>query len=436
MRLIKYSSPGVRRELERFSAETQGDVEVATVVREILASVKKQGDKAIVDYTRKLDGAKLRRDDLRVKSEELIAAAGSLSSGHRKAMRAAMDCIKGFHGHGFPVSWKGRNLQGAKVGERYIPLERIGMYIPGGNVPLVSTVFMTVLLARLARVPEIAVFTPPRADGSLDSGLLAALHMCRASEVYRVGGAQAVGAMAYGTRSIPPVHKIFGPGNVYVTEAKRQVFGKVGIDLLPGPSEVMVIADSRTRAGLVTADLLAQAEHGEGGKLYLVSTSLKLINTVSARLKEEAEKQRHRGIIESVLREGYLAVLVDNLDEAVTVANLVAPEHLELLLDRKKCGRLLKGIRNVGAVLIGEYTPTVLGDFTAGPSHTLPTGGTARFCSGLKLSDFFRRSSVVEYDTRSLAKARPVVKAFSSLEQLDAHGRSLEVRFGKEILSP
>ena len=388
-----------------------------------------RGDSAVLRYTEKFDGAGMKAADLPVTTEEMREARKALTPPQRRAIGAALRCVKEFQRPGLPKSWRGTNPQGARVGEKFYPLERVGIYIPGGaGPPLVSTVLMIATLARMAKVPQIVVCTPPRPDGSVASGLLAALNICGIGEVYRIGGIQAIGAMAYGTRTVRQVDKIFGPGSAHVNEAKRQVFGDVGIDLLAGPSEIMVIADGSARASYVAADLLAQAEHDPRCKIYLVATSKGLIDAVQTRFKTGAAALSRSKTIKAVLRSGCLAVLVNNLEQAAEVANFVSPEHLELHVRKNRLGPLIKKIRSAGAILVGESTPTVIADYTAGPSHILPTGGAARFCSGLQVSDFFRRSSIVEYGPRSLAHAREVVEVLSELEQLDAHGRSLQIR--------
>jgi histidinol dehydrogenase len=327
--------------------------------------------------------------------------------------------------------WSGRNRQGARVGEKYDPIRRIGINIPGGQVPLVSTVVMTVTLAQIAGVPEIAVFTPCNRDGNVAPGLLAALQLCGITEIYRIGGVYGIGAMAYGTESIPAVDKIFGPSNAYVCEAMRQVFGAVGVAGLPGPSELMVIADGTARADYAAADLLAQAEHGSGKeKIYLVTTSERVRGAISAEIKTQMSGLARAEVIRKVLANGFLAVKTEDLDQAAEVANVIAPEHLELLVTAPAAARLTQKITTAGAIMVGNETPTALGDFTAGPSHVLPTGRSGRFFSGLRVADFMRRTSIVQYDRTSVRRAAPVVAAFAALEQLDAHGRSVAIRTG------
>ena len=343
--------------------------------------------------------------------------------GPRKSKRCS------YLGPSSPQNWKSKNSQGGVVGERFYPIQRVGLYIPGGNVPLISTVVMTAVLARLVKCPEICVCTPPKADGSMDPGMLAALSMVGVEEVYKVGGAQAIGAMAYGTKTISAVDKIFGPGNAYVMEAKRQVLGTVGIDLLPGPSEVMVIADAGAKPGHVAADLLAQAEHGSGKEIvYFATTSKALLDKVEQSIAEQLPECLHTESCNKVLKSRFLTVLCKNLEQAAQIANYLAPEHLELQVADKSIDSLTKKITTAGAILQGYMTPTVLGDFTAGPSHTLPTGRAGRFYSGLQATDFMRRSSIVRYNAQGLAQAAPVVETFARLEKLEAHGRSLKIR--------
>jgi histidinol dehydrogenase len=288
---------------------------------------------------------------------------------------------------------------------------------------------MTVTLAQIARCPEIVVFTPSNADGKVADGMLAALHLSGVTEVYRFGGVQAIGAMAYGTTTIRPVDKVFGPGNAYVCEAKRQVFGTVGVDSLPGPSEVMIISDDTADVSFAASDLLAQAEHGSGReKIYLLATSAEIINAITVELRTQLQLITRSEKTQRVLTDGFLAIEVRNLDHAAEIANYVAPEHLELLVNDAAAKKLTTAITTAGAIMVGNYTPTALGDFTAGPSHVLPTGRAGRFFSGLRVADFQRRTSIVRYDKASVKKGEPIVAAFAAMEKLDAHGRSVRIR--------
>ncbi len=431
MRLLRYTDPGFAEDLAVYCQNTRGTPEFRAEVARILQAVERKGDEAIVEFTSQFDGVQLSPEQFKVDPEEIKNAARSLGKSNSRAVKIAIHCVEDFHKRSLPVSWKGKNPHGATVGEQFYPLERVGLYVPGGNVPLVSTVIMTAVLARLAKVPEIAVFTPPGPQGAVNPGLLAALHFCGIKEVYRLGGVQAIGAMAFGSATIRPVNKIFGPGNAYVTEAKRQVFGIAGVDLLPGPSEIMVIADASAKPAFVAADLLAQAEHGLGGRIFLVATNDEIVAKVNEEMNRQVADLSRAPLIQSVLNTDFLVIRVDDLDQAAVLVDKIAPEHLGLQFESRLINGFIKKIRHAGAIFVGGHSPVVLGDFTAGPSHTLPTGGTGRFFSGLSVTDFFRRSSLIHYGPRSLALARPVVETFSRLEQLDAHGRSLQIRFEK-----
>ncbi len=334
MRFLQSNSKTFADDLAEFCRGSVVPKEIADSVAAILADVRVRGDEAVVYYAAKFDGAKLRAREIRVKPTDLAAAAKAISTAERKAMVEAHANIVDFNKKGLPADWMGKNKQGAEVGERFYPIRRVGLYVPGGQVPLVSTVLMTATLAKIAGCPEIAVFTPSDASGKVAPGLLAALELVGIDEVYRIGGVQAIGAMAFGTASIPAVDKVYGPGNAYVCEAKRQVFGTVGVDSLPGPSEVMVIADETARADFVAADLLAQAEHGSGReKIYLVATSQAIIDAIVSEVKSQLQLISRSEKTQAVLAQGFLAVTVDSLAKAVEIANYVAPEHLELIVE-------------------------------------------------------------------------------------------------------
>lgn len=429
MRTLQHASKTFADELAAFCRGATVPKEISDSVAAILADVRARGDEAVAYYAAKFDGAKLRARDFRVPATELAAAAKRLPVAEAKALAAARENIVAFNERGLPEPWTAKNKHGATVGEKFDPIRRVGLYVPGGEVPLVSTVLMTATLAKIARCPEIAVFTPSNAAGKIADGLLAALHLLGIGEVYRIGGVQAVGAMAFGTTTIPAVDKVFGPGNAYVCEAKRQVFGTVGVDSLPGPSEVMVIADETANASFVAADLLAQAEHGSGReKIYLVATSADIIATVMSEVRTQLQLLSRSEKMQRVLQEGCLAIEVKTLAQAVEIANYVAPEHLELIVAEPMVDKLTKAITTAGAIMIGNHTPTALGDFTAGPSHVLPTGRAGRFFSGLRVADFLRRTSLIRYDRASVKKGEPVVAAFAAMEKLDAHGRSVRIR--------
>jgi histidinol dehydrogenase len=429
MRTLHHASKTFADELAAFCRTATAPREISDSVAAILADVRQRGDEAVSYYAAKFDGAKLRVRDFRVPAAEIAAAAKRLPPAERRALAAAHENVVAFNERNLPQGWTAKNKHGAMVGEKFDPIRRVGLYVPGGEVPLVSTVLMTATLAKIARCPEIAVFTPSNASGKVADGVLAALHLLEIEEVYRVGGVQAVGAMAYGTATIPPVDKIFGPGNAYVCEAKRQVFGAVGVDSLPGPSEVMIIADETANVSYIAADLLAQAEHGSGReKIYLVATSARILAAVDSELRTQLQLIGRAEKTQRVLQEGFLAIEVATLGQAAGVANYVAPEHLELMVAADMEDKLTKTITTAGAIMIGNETPTALGDFTAGPSHVLPTARAARFSSGLTVGDFLRRTSIIRYDRASVKKAEPVVAAFAAMEKLDAHGRSVRIR--------
>ncbi|MEX0332274.1 MAG: histidinol dehydrogenase [Puniceicoccaceae bacterium] len=430
MKKLSFKDPRFYQKLGRFAADSSDHSELQESVSAILEDVRRRGDKAVVEYTERFDGFRSSAGALRVMPEQLQTAKDSLEPHQRKAIREAIRCVREFHKKGLPADWTARNPHGALVGERWYPIERVGIYIPAGNVPLVSTAVMTITLAKLAKVPSIAVFTPANSKGQVSRQMLAGLALCGVDEVYRVGGAQAIAAMAYGTRTIPAVNKVMGPGNAYVAEAQRQVFGQVGVDLLPGPSEALAIADSSANPAYIAADLMAQAEHGSGKeRIYYVYTSVRQAEAVEKALAEQLPDLSHRKAVARILASRTCFIHVPSVKAAVEVANFIAPEHLELHVEQDLAKKLVREIHTAGAILCGHDTPTVLGDFTAGPSHTLPTARTGRFFSGLKITDFMRRSSVVQYDRKSLSAAREVVRVFSDLEQLDAHGKSLEIRF-------
>ncbi len=432
MKLFRSSDKGFRQRFLRTLNKANSLADVSHVVETVLADVKARGNAAVIEYTKRFDGVALKPSQIRVPEAALAEAVKSLTSKEKQAIRNARRAVIDFHKPTLPKRWRQKNLHGAEVGEDYFPIHRVGIYIPGGAVPLVSSVIMNTVPATMAGVKEIAVFTPPSKDTPNQlpaASLLGALHMCGIREVYRLGGIQAIGAAAFGTQTIPSVEKVFGPGNAYTNEAKRQVFGLVGVDLQPGPSEVMVIADDGANPAYVAADLLAQAEHGTGKeKVFLVTFSEDMATRVQSAIADQLPNLTHREAIRAVLKRHAYAVVVDSLDAAVEVANVVAPEHLELQVKAADLNKLTRGITTAGAILQGYFTPTVLGDFAAGPSHTLPTGRSSRFFSGLRAVDFMRRTSVIRYNRTQLKRAQETVSQFSKMEQLDAHGLSLDLR--------
>ena len=419
--------------VKRFQESVSFSVETSAAVRPVLEEIQAKGDAAVLDFTERFDGVRLDRRKLRVTAEEMAAGWKRLSASEKKAIRHSIRAIRDYHRKCLPKGWSGKNAEGMTVGERFYPLKRVGLYVPGGRVPLVSTVLMTVVPAQVAGAEEIALCTPPQKDGSVADGLLGAFHALGLGEVYRIGGAQAIGAMAYGTRTIPAVDMVAGPGNAFVMEAKRQVYGQVGIDLLPGPSEVMVIADEGANPSWVAADLLSQAEHGTGKeKIYLAVPSKDLWKKIKAELKDQLAGIENSETMEKILKNRFLIGVYRSDEDVTAFANAVAPEHLELQVAPGKIASLSRDITTAGAILQGYHTPTVLGDFVAGPSHTLPTDGTGRFSGGLQAIDFMRRSSFVRSTAKANRTVLPTVEAFGEMESLPVHTASLRCRVDSE----
>ena len=353
------------------------------------------------------------------------AARSGLPKDVRKAILSAKANVRAFAKRSLRKSWFMKNKQGAVVGERFDPFQRVGIYVPGGTAPLVSTAIMTCTLAAAAGVREIVAVTPSDMDGSVQPTLLGALAECGATEVYRVGGAQAIAALAFGTKTIRPVQKIFGPGNAYVVEAKRQVFGHVAIDLLPGPSEILVIADDSANSEWIAADLLAQSEHGRGSIAILLTDSPRVLEAVVASVNKQLGLSGRPKELALALKNASL-VLVSDLEAAVALANQFSAEHVAIAT--KRPGEIALRLTSSGAIFLGGMSPVVGGDFLAGPSHELPTGGAAKSFAGLTADQFQRRTSVVMFDEPSLRASLPVIETFSRIEGLDAHGRSASIR--------
>ena len=415
---------GVIRALERPPGAV--DPQIASRVTEILTAVRSVGDRALLDYTRRFDRVNLAAADLAVRPEEFAAAERAVGEVTLRSLRYAGDRIERFHRECAPRSWRMRDDHGSRLGQEVRPLDRVAVYVPGGRAAYPSTVLMTVVPARVAGVREIVLVSPPAADGSLNPAVLAAARVAGVTEAYRIGGAQAVAALAYGTETIRRVDKIVGPGNIYVALAKAQVFGDVGIDMVAGPSEVLVVADDTADADFVAADLLAQAEHDPMARAVLLTPSSALRDRVVASLDRQLAALPRRDIAGAALDAHGALVLTDGLEEAVELANGLAPEHLELQVADPEA--LLARVRHAGAVFLGRHTPEVVGDYVAGPNHVLPTGGTARFSSALSTEDFVTRLSVIEYSAVGLAEAGPHVAELSRVEGLDGHGAAAAVR--------
>ncbi|MGQ9662735.1 MAG: histidinol dehydrogenase [Kiritimatiellia bacterium] len=418
--------------MESFLQRAAFDPEVERRVACILSDVRNEGNRAVLRYIREFDGARLTEAQLAVGRDEIETARRAVDRDTWRALNEARKRVTAFARQGMRRTWKIPTACRGWLGERFMPFDRVGVYIPGGRAPLVSTVIMTVTLAKVAGVAEIVACTPCDRKGRISPPLLAALDQCGATEIYRVGGAQAIGMLAYGTETVRKVRKIVGPGGPFVTAAKRQIYGHVAVDLVAGPSEIAVLADETADPRYVAADLLSQLEHGTGWeKALLVTCSSELAKKAQKEFVKQTRTLSHSvTIARSVAQGNVLFVVVNSPAEGIELCNSFAPEHLELMLSNAT--RHLRAVRCAGAVFVGEWTPEAAGDYAAGPSHVLPTGGAAAMFSGLSVDDFRRRSSTIFYTRRDLAQALPIIRAFGRVEGLTAHVRSALYRFEKE----
>ena len=403
------------------------DAEIEARTKAILHEVFVRGDDAVLEFTEKFDGAKLTAGQLAVTPAELFNASLAADQSLRAAVAEAEKNIAGFAKKSLRQGWSAKNSHGASVGEKFDPFTRVGVYIPGGTAPLVSTALMTITLAKVAGCKEIVVTTPCGRDGAINPAILFAARAAGATEIYRVGGAQAIAALAYGTATIRRVQKIFGPGNAYVSMAKRLLVGRVAIDLLAGPSDLLVLADDTANPKFAAADMLAQAEHGSGHeRVWLVTNSAKVLKAVEKEIAKQLPKLSRRALIQRVLERNVWLLQVKSVADGVALANQIAPEHCEVIT--RDARKVSGGIITAGAIFLGNWSPTVLGDYIAGPSHVLPTDGAGASFAGLTVDQFQRRTSVVEYHRAALKKALKGVKKFAELEGLGAHGISAEIR--------
>ena len=428
MKIARYTDKDFAARLrELTSGASLFDATIEERTRVILQDVYLHGDQAVLELTEKFDGATLTADQLAVTQAELFNASLLADDGLRAAVAEAEGNIAGFAKKSKRKAWWGKNSHGASVGEKFDAFQRVGIYVPGGTAPLVSTALMTITLAKVAGCKEIVVTTPCGKDGTVNPAILFAARAAGATEIYRIGGAQAVAAMAYGTTTIRRVQKIFGPGNAYVSMAKRLLVGRVAIDLLAGPSDLLVLADDTANAKFVAADMLAQAEHGSGHeRVWLVTNSNQVLKAVQNEILKQLPKLSRRELIQKVLDRNVWLLQVKNITDGVALANQIAPEHCEVIT--RDARKVSGGIMTAGAIFLGNWSPTVLGDYIAGPSHVLPTDGAGASFAGLTVDQFQRRTSVVEYNKAGLKKALKGVKKFAEMEGLDAHGRSAEVR--------
>lgn len=431
MRIVKLtaeSKKGLLEDLLQRSPNHYGQYESA--VAEIIETVKKGGDEALFSYTEKFDHCKMDAAHIRVTREEIEEAYQKVDADFVEVMKKSAANIRAFHEKQLRNSWFDPKPDGTILGMKILPIAIAGVYVPGGKAAYPSSVLMNVLPAKVAGVERIIMTTPPGADGKVNPGTLVAAHIAGVDEIYKVGGAQAIAAMAFGTQSIPKVDKITGPGNIFVALAKKACFGYVSIDSIAGPSEILVIADETANPRYVAADLLSQAEHDELASAILITTSKTLADQVSVEVDRFVANLSRREIIEKSLNNYGYILLVDSLDEAADTANEIASEHLEILT--KDPFAMMTKIRNAGAIFLGEYSSEPLGDYFAGPNHVLPTNGTARFFSPLNVDDFLKKTSIISYSRPALEKIHQDIECFAENEGLTAHANSIRVHFEKE----
>ena len=431
MRIVKLtaeSKKGLLEDLLQRSPNHYGQYESA--VAEIIETVKKGGDEALFSYTEKFDHCKMDAAHIRVTREEIDEAYQKVDADFVEVMKKSAANIRAFHEKQLRNSWFDPKPDGTILGMKILPIAIVGVYVPGGKAAYPSSVLMNVLPAKVAGVERIIMTTPPGADGKVNPGTLVAAHIAGVDEIYKVGGAQAIAAMAFGTQSIPKVDKITGPGNIFVALAKKACFGYVSIDSIAGPSEILVIADETANPRYVATDLLSQAEHDELASAILITTSKTLADQVSVEVDRFVANLSRREIIEKSLNNYGYILLVDSLDEAADTANEIASEHLEILT--KDPFAMMTKIRNAGAIFLGEYSSEPLGDYFAGPNHVLPTNGTARFFSPLNVDDFLKKTSIISYSRPALEKIHQDIECFAENEGLTAHANSIRVRFEKE----
>ena len=405
MKIIRYGSNELKKIYNRSICRRP---KIISRVAKIVEDVRQSGDEAVARYTKKYDRVKILPKHLKVTQAEISGAYQNIQPDFASSLKLIIDNVTRFYKRQIRKPWKTKNTEGIILGEQFTPLDSTGIYIPAGQAPLVSTVYMTVLPAKIAGVKRIALATPPDKSGNINPHILVVADLLKVNEIYKMGGAQAIAALAFGTKTVPAVNKIVGPGNAYVTEAKRQVYGYTDIDMLAGPSELVIIANRHSHTSYLKADLLAQSEHN-GGTIILITNS-----------KSQAKQFRHE------IKDGYI-ILVKNLNQAIETANEIAPEHLEILIQNPF--KIVKKIKNAGAIFLGPYSPVAVGDYVAGPSHVLPTAGTAKFFSGLSLNDFIKSNHIISYSKKALEDIRGPLEKIANIEGLAKHLESIKVRF-------
>lgn len=428
VRLTKESTKDILENLLKRSPNNYGKFEAA--VADILANVKEKGDEALFSYTKEFDKVEVTPETIRVTEEQIEEAYKAVDASLLEVIRKALVNIRSYHEKQRQNSWFTSTENGTMLGQKVTPLNRVGVYVPGGKAVYPSSVLMNIVPAKVAGVPHIVMTTPPGKDGKVNPSTLVAAKEAGADEIYKVGGAQAIGALAYGTASIPKVDKIVGPGNIFVALAKKAVYGHVSIDSIAGPSEILVLADETANAHYVAADLLSQAEHDEMASAILITTSTELAQNVEKEIEGYLKVLSRKEIIEKSLDNFGYILIAEDMDEAIEAANEIASEHMEIVT--KNAFEVMMKVRNAGAIFIGEYSSEPLGDYFAGPNHVLPTNGTAKFFSALSVDDFIKKSSIVYYSRSALQEIHKDIIQFASSEQLTAHANSIAVRFEEE----
>ena len=428
VRLTKESTKDILENLLKRSPNNYGKFEAA--VADILANVKEKGDEALFSYTKEFDKVEVTADTIRVTEAEIQEAYEAVDASLLEVIRKALVNIRSYHEKQRQNSWFTSTENGTMLGQKVTPLNRVGVYVPGGKAVYPSSVLMNIVPAKVAGVPHIVMTTPPGKDGKVNPSTLVAAKEAGADEIYKVGGAQAIGALAYGTASIPKVDKIVGPGNIFVALAKKAVYGHVSIDSIAGPSEILVLADETANPHYVAADLLSQAEHDEMASAILITTSTELAQNVEKEIDGYLKVLSRREIIEKSLENFGYILIAEDMDEAIDAANEIASEHMEIVT--KNAFEVMMKVRNAGAIFIGEYSSEPLGDYFAGPNHVLPTNGTAKFFSALSVDDFIKKSSIVYYSRSALKEIHKDIIRFATSEQLTAHANSIAVRFEDE----
>ena len=428
VRLTKESTKDILENLLKRSPNNYGKFEAA--VADILANVKEKGDEALFSYTKEFDKVEVTPETIRVTEAEIEEAYKAVDASLLEVIRKALVNIRSYHEKQRQNSWFTSTENGTMLGQKVTPLNRVGVYVPGGKAVYPSSVLMNIVPAKVAGVPHIVMTTPPGKDGKVNPSTLVAAKEAGADEIYKVGGAQAIGALAYGTASIPKVDKIVGPGNIFVALAKKAVYGYVSIDSIAGPSEILVLADETANPRYVAADLLSQAEHDEMASAILITTSTELAQNVEKEIEGYLKVLSRKEIIEKSLENFGYILIAEDMDEAIEAANEIASEHMEIVT--KNAFEVMMKVRNAGAIFIGEYSSEPLGDYFAGPNHVLPTNGTAKFFSALSVDDFIKKSSIVYYSRSALQKIHKDIIRFASSEQLTAHANSIAVRFEEE----